>query len=102
MSAVISKFNFAILLFFLGHGLAETKDGRTEQLFQDLHDNIGWVFEDSKDGISISRKPIQGMGLKAVMVAKKTMIPKEIIQSVIMDVCNYENFLRDYLRVTRK
>ena len=92
MSGVISKFNFATLLFFLSHGLAETKDERTEQLFQDLHDNIGWVFEDSKDGISISRKPIQGMGLKAVMVAKKTMIPKEIIQSVIMDVGNYENF----------
>ena len=94
MSGVISKINFATLLFFLGHGSAETKDIRTEQLFHDLHDNIGWVVEDSKDGISVSRKPIQGMGLKAVMVAKKTIIPKEIIQSVIMDVGNYENFLK--------
>ena len=94
MRRVILKFNLATLLLLFSYGSADTKDRRTEQLFENLHDNGGWVVEEFKDGISLSRKPIHGMGLKAVMVTKKTKIPKEIIQSVIMDVGNYESFLK--------
>ena len=95
MTRSIQKYNIYILILISSHGIAEIKDNKTEKLLKTLYDNEGWVIDNSKEGISLSRKPIEDMGLMALMVRQTIMIPKEIIQSVIMDVNNYEKFLNN-------
>ena len=77
------------------YGTAETKDNRTQELLKKLHSSEGWVVENIEEGISLSRKKIENRELTALMVRQKIMIPKEIVQSVIMDVNNYEKFLNN-------
>ena len=95
MTRSIQKYNIYILILISSHGIAEIKDNKTEKLLKTLYDNEGWVIDNSKEGISLSRKAIEDMGLMALMVRQTIMIPKEIIQSVIMDVNNYEKFLNN-------
>ena len=89
----IQKYKILILILISSYGNAEIKDNRTEELLKTLYSNEGWVVDNIKEDISLSRKTIENMELTALMVRQKIMIPKEIVQSVIMDVNNYENFL---------
>ena len=91
----IRIYNFYILILISSYGNAEIKDNRTEKLLKTLHNNEGWVIDNITEGISLSRKKIEDMELTALMVRQKIMIPKEIVQSVIMDVNNYEKFLNN-------
>ena len=95
MIRLIQKYKIFILILMSSYGNAEIKDNRTEELLKTLYNNEGWVVDNIKEGISLSRKTIENMELTALMVRQKIMIPKEIVQSVIMDVNNYENFLNN-------
>ena len=81
----IEKYKILILILISSYGNAEIKDNRTEELLKTLYNNEGWVVDNIKEGISLSRKTIENMELTALMVRQKIMIPKEIVQSDIMD-----------------
>ena len=92
----IQKYKILILILISSYGNAEIKDNRTEELLKTLYNNEGWVVDNTKEGGSLSRKTIENMELTALMVRQKIMIPKEIVQRLIMDVNNYEKFLTHY------
>ena len=95
MTRIFQAYNVYILILISSYGIAEIKDSRTEKLLKTLYNNEGWVVDNIKDGISLSRKKIENMELTALMVKQEIMIPKEIVQSVVMDVNNYEKFLNN-------
>jgi len=64
-------------------------------LFNSLHSNKGWKILNSYDNVSISTKKIQSKNILAVMVTKELLLPKNILQNVIMDIENYGNFLHN-------
>ena len=64
-------------------------------LFNELHSNEEWEPLDSEDDISIFIKRINNKNLMAVMVKQELTLPKEILQTVIMDIDNYSKFLHN-------
>ncbi|MFL2982780.1 MAG: hypothetical protein ACJZ12_00130 [Candidatus Neomarinimicrobiota bacterium] len=65
---------------------------KPNKLFQLLQSNEGWDLINKDGDIAISTKSIRDMNLAAYMVKKKTTIPSDIIQDIVMDVRNYDEY----------
>ena len=64
-------------------------------LFNDLHSNEEWEILNSIEDISIYTKKIKNKELMAVMVSQELSLPKKMLQSVVMDVGRYGDFLQN-------
>lgn len=84
-----------ICLFLANESLhAKVSIKKPDELFHMLNDNNGWNTVAKREEITLSTKSIDGMNLVAFMAKKKTSIPTEIIQDIIMDVKNYGQYFR--------
>ena len=64
-------------------------------LFNALYSNEEWEILNSIEDISIYTKKIKNKELMAVMVSQELSLPKKMLQSVVMDVGRYGDFLQN-------
>ena len=59
-----------------------------------LYEEDNWEVFDSSSSNLVSTKKIPGKDLFAVMVEKELNLPKDVVKDVIMDIKNYNQFLK--------
>ena len=83
------------LIFSIGFTFAELNQikNTSEDLFKPLMDNTGWVLDEEKNNLSISKKSLSNKELIAIKIEKEVSLSPAVIQEVILDVENYNQFL---------
>ena len=72
---------------------SEILSNSSYDLLKLLIQNEGWVSDGEENDFSFSRKLIEGKNLYALRVQKKIEFSPDIIQEILMDVNNYDQFL---------
>ena len=83
-----------ILFFFINLTFPASYVPKPTNLFNLLYDEDNWEVYDSSSSNLISTKKIPGKDLFAVMVEKELNLPKDVLKDVIMDIKNYNQFLK--------
>ena len=72
---------------------SEILSNSSYDLLKLLIQNEGWVSDGVENDFLFSRKLIEGKNLYALRVQKKIEFSPDIIQEILMDVNNYNQFL---------
>ena len=91
------KYHFiylSILFFFLNSTFSDSYVPKPTKLFNLLYEEDDWEVFDSSSSNLVSTKKIPGKDLFAVMVEKELTLPKNVLKDVIMDIKNYNQFLK--------
>ena len=82
-----------ILIFQLDNVVAgDIPIKKHESLFNTLKSPKDWKLINQDNGLTLSVKPISGMELAAYRVQKRTDVPIDVVQNIIMDVKNYDKY----------
>lgn len=79
--------------FYITLVSAKEFDNKSFNLFEPLLENKDWVFDKAIEKITISKKSLFEKDLFALKVQKKTLIPPILVQKVLKDINNYDQFL---------
>ena len=91
------KYHFkylSILFFFLTRLFLAVMCQNLRIFFNLLYEEDNWEVFDSSSSNLVSTKKIPGKDLFAVMVEKELNLPKDVVKDVIMDIKNYNRFLK--------
>ena len=72
---------------------SEILNNSSYDLLKFLIEKAGWVSDGEENGFSLSRKLIKDKNLYALRVQKKVRFSPDIIQEILIDVNNYDQFL---------
>lgn len=72
---------------------SEVLNSDSYDLFKILIGKEGWIRDGEENGFSLSKKLVKDKNLHALRVQKKVVFSPDIIQEILIDVNNYDQFL---------